>query len=111
MAVIAAPLRPEAGAQKRVTKYLHNTDMSRKAGSTVILDVLGRQVPIEQIEFDNWMRTDGPFFPTSRKFSSNVEDPATAYIESLRISRNRATIETAKESLLESLFRRLGRSA
>jgi hypothetical protein len=76
-----------------------------------MIDTLGREVPGEQIQFDNWMRIDGPFFPTTRKFSSNIEDPATAYLESQRISRGKVTIETAKESLFESLIRRLGGSA
>jgi len=110
-ALIAVPLKEASAPRGRVVKYLHNTFVSGNAGDVVVLDVLGRQVPVEQIEFDNWMRTDGPFFPTSRKFSSTVEDPATAYVESLRVSRGRATIETAKESLFESLFRRLGRGA
>jgi len=106
-AQVGVSLKPSAG-RSRVVKYLHNTYMSRLAGMPVVLDVLGRQVPTEQIEFDSWMRVDGPFFPTSRKFSSTVEDPGTTYIESIRTSRGKVTIETAKESLLESLLRRLG---
>ena len=108
---IVVPIRPSGVDRTGIVRYLHNTYMSRLAGKIRVLEVSGREVLVEQIAFDEWMRTDGPFLPTSRKFSSTVEDPSTAYIESIRISRGRATIETAKESLLESLFRRLGRSA
>jgi hypothetical protein len=109
--LVAAELKIASSGRTRIVKYLHNTYMSRKAGRPVILDVLGRDVPLEQIEFDNWISTDGPFFPTAKKYASTVEDPATAYIEGLRIRGERATIETVKEAMFVSILNRLSRSA
>jgi hypothetical protein len=108
--IVAVPLLPFAG-RARIVKYLHNTFMSRAAGKTLVLDILGRDVPVEQIEFDNWIRTDGPFLPSTRRYSSTVEDPAIAYVEGLRIRGERATIETVKEAMFVSILNRLSRSA
>ena len=109
---IGANLRLAEPGRDRLTKYLHNTEMSKKAGRPVILDVLGRDIPLEQLEIDNWMRADGPLFPTSIKYASNIEDPSTFYIESLRLDpRGNVRIETVRESMMESIFRRLGGAA
>jgi len=106
---VGLPLRPASGGRQRVTRYLTNTYMSRQAGSPVILDVLGRRVPPEQIEPDQFIFTGGPFMPSPRFYANNIANPAVQYIESVTAREGRgASIDTVKESLFTSLFRRLG---
>lgn len=105
-------MRPSGTSRQRLTRYLHNTHRSDYEGRMKVLDVLGREVPPDQIDVDEWMRIDGPFLPSTLRHSSLVEDPAAAYIEGIRLQgQDRAVIETSKETLLESLLRRLGRGA
>lgn len=99
------PLAPRA----RLVKYLHNTYVSREAGRPIVHDVLGREVPVEQIQADQWLYADGPLFLTSARPQSLISDPRAYYIESLTSRGNRIDIVTAREGLLENLFRRLSR--
>ena len=109
--LIAFSVRDAVPARSRLVRYMHNTFMSRLAGRPIILDVQGRDMPLPQVEFDQWIRTDGPFFPTPRQFASTIEDPAVTYIESLHIQGERATIETNKDLFLESILDTLGGSS
>ena len=104
----AMTLHAAAPSKQRLTYYLANTYRSRLAGRTIIEDAYGREVPIEQLQTDKWMRSDGPGFPNTYKYSSNVDDPAVFYIEALQVRGNRAGIKTSKQSLLENLLSRLG---
>jgi hypothetical protein len=108
--IIGVPLKAER-PRPLLLKYHENVYISRLHGQPHILDTQGRAIPVEQLQFDQWIRQDGPFLPTSFRFANLVQDPAVAYIEGLRIQGERATITTAKESMLDSLLRRLGRSA
>jgi hypothetical protein len=108
--IIGVPLKA-ARPRPLLLKYHENAYISRLHGQPHILDTQGRSIPVEQLQFDQWIRQDGPFLPTTFRFSNLVQDPAVAYIEGLRIQGERASITTAKESMLDSLLRRLGRSA
>jgi hypothetical protein len=94
----------------RLVKYLHNTYISRDAGRPIVHDVLGREVPVEQIQADQWLYADGPLFLTSARPQSLISDPRAYYIESLTSRGDKVDIVTAREGLLENLFRRLSRS-
>jgi hypothetical protein len=94
----------------RLVKYLHNTYISRDAGRPIVHDVLGREVPVEQIQADQWLYADGPLFLTAARPQSLILDPRAYYIESLTSRGDKVDIVTAREGLLENLFRRLSRS-
>lgn len=96
--------------RNRLVKYLHNTYISREAGRPIVHDVLGREVPVEQLQADQWLYADGPLLLTSARPQSLIADPRAYYIESLTTRGDRADIVTAREGLLENLFRRLSRS-
>jgi hypothetical protein len=83
-ALIAVPLRAASSGRRRLVQYQENAYLSRLAGQPQILDSQGRHVPVEQLEFDQWIRQDGPFLPTSFRFASLIQDPAVAYIEGLK---------------------------
>jgi len=99
----------DAPPRIRLVKYLHNTYMSREAGRPIVHDVLGREVPVEQIQADQWLYADGPLFLTSARPQSLISDPRAYYIESLTSRGDKLDIVTAREGLLENLFRRLSR--
>jgi hypothetical protein len=92
----------------RLVKYQHNSYQSRAAGRTIIRDVLGRTVPNHDVKPDNFLFAGGASFITPTKFSSLIVNPATFYIESVQPTEDRVKIETNRESLIQSLFRRLG---
>ena len=108
IAIIGIPIRPSVSDRKRLVKYIYNTLVSRRVGRPIILDALGRDIPLEQIEVDNWMYSYGGLFPTTNKYSSLVEDPSARYIEAIKARGAKATIETARETMIEGLMRRLG---
>jgi hypothetical protein len=91
----------------RLVKYRHNTYESRAAGRTLIGDILGRKVPNHDVKPDNFLFEGGPLFPTPRKYASLIENPATFYIESVQATEERVKIETNREALIQTLFRRL----
>jgi len=109
--ILGAALRSAINPRNRLVRYMHNTFMSRLIGRPLVLDIQGREMPLSQIEFDQWIRTDGPFFPTPRRFVSTIEDPAITYIESLNIQGDRAIIETNKDLFLENILDTLGGSS
>ena len=104
----AMTIHASPAAKQRLTYYLANTYRSRMAGRTIIEDAYGREVPIEQLETDRWMRSDGPSFPNTYRYSSLVDDPAVFYVEALQVRGDQANIKTSKQSLLENLLGRLG---
>ena len=94
----------------RLVRYFHNTFVSRLAGRPIVHDVQGRDIPLEQLETDHWLYGDGPFFPSSSQGASLITEPRAQYIEGISRRGEEAEIVTSKESLLESLLRRLSRS-
>lgn len=94
----------------RLTRYLHNTYQSRKAGRPIFRDVLGRDVPSQQLEVDSWIFSGGAGFPTPVKYENQLEDPFTFYSESISGGGQRVRIETSRESFFKSIMRRLARS-
>jgi hypothetical protein len=106
----AQAIKPAPEARRRLVKYLHNSDVSRQADRPVVHDVLGRDVPPEQIQPEQWMYTDGPYFLTSDKPASLISDPRAQYIESIGVRGDQVDIVTVRESLLEGLLQRLSRS-
>lgn len=108
-AQVGVPLKPLKGRQ-RLLKYHENAYVSRKRGRPVILDLERGEVLPEQMEIDNWISGEGPYFPTPMRVSSLIEERAAAFIETLRLSpRGSVRIEALKETILESIFRRLAR--
>jgi hypothetical protein len=99
---------PIIAFRARLVRYQHNTYQSRDAGRTLIRDVLGRTVPNHDVKPDNFIFAGGPAFITPTKFSSLIVNPDTYYIESVQPTEDRVKTETNRESLIQSLFRRLG---
>jgi hypothetical protein len=99
---------PIIAFRQRLVRYQHNTYQSREAGRTLVRDVLGRTIPNHDVKPDNFMFSGGAGFITPTKFSSLIVNPATFYIESVQPTEDRVKIETNRESLIQSLFRRLG---
>lgn len=95
-------------AKQRLIQYFTNTYRNRDAGRLIIEDAYGREIPVEQLGVDAFMRADGPAFPTTYKFASNIDDPSVFYIEAASIRGDSVQIKTNKQSLLESLLGRLG---
>ena len=100
---VALDVRP------RLLRYHENAHVSRMLGRTVILDPFGREIPPNELQVDEWIRSDGAFMPTSRKFSSLALDPAAGYIEAVDERRAQLRITVVREGLFESVMRRLGR--
>lgn len=92
----------------RLVRYQHNTYQSREAGRTIIRDVLGRTLPNHDVKPDNFLFAGGPAFITPRKFSSLIVNPDTYYLESVEATEGAIKSETNRESLIQSLFRRMG---
>jgi len=104
-AIVAVPLKPKVGGLERAVKYFHNVwDPSR-----AILDNAGINVPVDQIQGDNYLRTLGVLIPTAKVYSDLVENPEVGYIESIKKddAQNIARIKAGKESLLETFLSRL----
>jgi hypothetical protein len=99
---------PVIAFRQRLVRYQHNSYQSRDAGRTLIRDVLGRTLPNHDVKPDNFLFAGGPSFITPTKFSSLIVNPATFYLESVQPTEDRVKIETNRESLIQSLFRRLG---
>jgi hypothetical protein len=99
----------ETDYRDRLVKYSHNTFQSRRAGKVIVRDNLGRTLPPEQIEVDNWLFSGAFGFPTPTKYDSLLEDPDTFYVESIEVSRGEVRIGTDRESFLDTILRRLGR--
>lgn len=106
-------LKPADPVRERSTRYEVDTYRNRQMGRSVVIEgQTGRMVPLEQIQKNEWIRVNGPFFPTTRRYANLVEDPAVGYIESISISgvndaNPRARITVRKESQFDFLLRRL----
>lgn len=101
----AVPLKPKITGEERAVKYFHNVwDPSR-----AILDNAGRDIPVDQIQGDNYLRTLGVLIPTAKVYSDLVENPEVGYIESIKKddAQRIARIKAGKESLLETFLSRL----
>jgi hypothetical protein len=100
---------PIVDYRARLVRYLHNTYMSRRAGRPIIRDTLGRELPPEQVEIDNWIFSGGFSYPTPVKYDNLLEDPNTFYAETIDVVEGRLSIGTDRESFLETLIRKMGR--
>lgn len=107
-AILAVPLKPYATERDRAVKYTANTfDPNRR-----IIDNQGRDVPRGLIKTDEYFRNEGPFLITSHKPASLIQEKSVGYIETTSLKEGQdVSIETVTETMLESLFRRLGGSA
>lgn len=104
-ALQAIPMKPAILGRDRLIKYFAST-LDPKGR---IFDNLGRVVPASLIEYDNWIRNEGPYFMTPKKHTSLIEADPIGYLEAIKFNeRGRTQFITETETLLESLFRRLG---
>lgn len=101
----AYSLKPAEEGRARSIKYNANTlDPKRR-----VFDNQGRVVLPSLVEADNWMRNEGPYFMTPKKHTSLIEADSIGYLEAIKFrSGGRTQYITETETLLESLFRRLG---
>lgn len=103
--IIAVPLKPEMVGIARSIKYNSNTLDPKNR----VFDNYGRVVPASLVEYNNWMRNEGPYFMTPKKHTSLIEADPIGYLEAIKFNeRGRTQYITETETLLESLFRRLG---
>ena len=103
--MIAVALKPEIVGLERAVKYFHNVwDPQQK-----ILDNAGRDVPIEQIQGGEYIRTLGVLLPTARVYTDLIENPEVGYIEAIKKDEIQGTarIKSGKESLLETFLSRI----
>lgn len=105
----AVPLKPLADTRDRLTKYFTNTH--DPAGR--IIDNQGRDIARSQMEIDEWLRSQGPYFITPSKATTLLLEQDVGYIEAIRYDADGADldIEVVTETMLENLFRRLGSGA
>jgi len=102
---IAVPLKPAISERARLIKYWAST-LDPKGR---IFDNLGRVVPASLVEYDNWLRNEGPYIMTPKKHPSLIEADSIGYLEAIKFREGgQAQFVTETETLLESLFRRLG---
>lgn len=106
--IVAVPLKPYVSERDRLVKYFANTFDPRRR----IIDNQGRDVPRSLLKTDEYFRNEGPFLITARKPASLIQEKSVGYIETVGFREGRdVSIETVTETMLESLFRRLGGSA
>lgn len=104
-AIVAVPLKPFISARDRLIKYWAST-LDPKGR---IFDNKGRVIPASLVEYDNWLRNEGPYFMTPKKHTSLIEADPIGYLEAIKFNEDgRTQFITETETLLESLFRRLG---
>ena len=103
--LISTTLRPEVVGRQRAVKYFHNVWDPNQA----VLDNTGRDVPIEQIKGDDWLRTLGVLLPTSKVYTNLIGNPEVGYIEAIKKSERDKTarIKAGRESLLATFLSRL----
>jgi len=103
--ICGVPLKPKITGVERAVKYFHNVwDPQQK-----ILDNAGRDVPIEQIQGDEFLRTLGVLIPTARVYTDLIENPEVGYIEAIKKDEIQGTarLKSGKESLLETFLSRI----
>ncbi len=98
---------PVIEARQRLVKYLHNTFVDRGEGRPILRDAQGRDLPLEEIQVDNYMFSAAFMFPTPVKRHSNIEENHLHYIETLSVRGDKLTITVERESLFGSVMRRL----
>jgi len=99
---------PVIEARQRLVKYLHNTYVSREQGRPILRDAQGRDLPLEEIQPDNYMHSAAFMFPTPVKHHSNIEENHLHYIETLGVRGGKLAITVERESLFSSVMKRLG---
>lgn len=93
--------------RQRLTRYLHNTYVSRDEGHQIIRDAQGRDLPLEEIQVDNYLFSAAFMFPTPTKHHSNMEEIYLHYLETLSVQGDKLRAEVVRESLFDSVMRRL----
>lgn len=99
---------PVIEARQRSVKYLHNTYVSREEGRPILRDAQGRDLPLEEIQPDNYMHSAAFMFPTPVKRHSNIEENHLHYIETLSVRGGKLSVTVERESLFSSVMKRLG---
>jgi hypothetical protein len=101
--LIGAPLRPAIAGKARAVKYFH--DIYDPGGR--IFDDLGKVVPPWELKPNNWIKVTGLFLPSSKVYSSFVQDPTVAYIEEVTFSaRGGLRIKTNRGEMTDVLLAR-----
>ncbi|HLC02393.1 MAG TPA: hypothetical protein VJK02_05110 [Anaerolineales bacterium] len=99
---------PVIKARQRLVKYHHNTYVDRAEGRTVIHEAQGRELPMEEIQVDNYLFSAAFMLPTPVKRHSNIEENHLHYIETLAVRGGRLAVTVERESLFSSVMKRLG---
>ena len=104
-AIQALSIQPLIVGRDRLVKYHTNTFDPRRR----IIDSHGKDVPRELMKTGEYLRNEGPFLISAAKPASLTEEKSVGYIESLSVREGKGeSIETVTETMMESLFRRLG---
>ena len=98
---------PVIELRSRLTKYLHNTIVSLMEGRNIIRDAQGRDLPMTEIQPDNYLFSAAFMFPTPVRRHSNIEENHLHYIESASVQGNELRAEVVRESLFDSVMKRL----
>jgi hypothetical protein len=105
IAHLGVPLKPEVSGRQRAVRYFHNIwDPKRK-----VLDSGGREVKLEQIQGDNFIRTLGMLLPNAKVYDTLIENPEVGYMESIKKDETQkvARIKAGRSSLLETFLSRI----
>lgn len=100
---------PVSEYRERLVHILHNTHQSIRAGRTMFRDSMGRNLPLEQLDVDQWIYSGAAGFPSPTKYANHLENPNVFYAEGVDLTGERLSIQTDRESFLQSIMRRLGR--
>lgn len=102
-ALVAVALKPKGTAKVRAVKYFH--DIYDPGGR--IFDDLGRVVAPWELKPNNWIKVTGVFLPSSKEYSTFVQDPSVAYIEEVTFStRGGLRIKTNRGEMTDVLLAR-----
>jgi len=93
--------------RQRLTKYLHNTIVSRNEGRQIIRDAQGRDLPLEELQPDNYIFSAAFMFPTPTKHHSNMEENYLHYLETLVVQGDKLRAEVVRESVFDSVMKRM----
>jgi hypothetical protein len=93
--------------RSRLTRYLHNTIVSFMEGRNIIREAQGRDLPMTEVQPDNYLFSAAFMFPTPVKHHSNIEENYLHYIETVSVHGDQLTAEVVRESLFDSVMKRL----
>lgn len=107
--LIAVPLKPSTDIKTPLVEILNNAYMDRFAGRTKILSTSGEDLLLEQIPTNSWAYFDGPNFPNTNRPDNLTQDGIAAFIESVSVKGDIATITAQSENFLTNILSRLAR--